>query len=73
MIPFSLKLGHFSKMIVYIDLLRRLTATITFSKQQQKTQQAFKKMFLSPKQSMGIFTILVITTWSLKFNTLSPF
>lgn len=71
MIPFTLKLGHFSKMIVYTDLLRQLTTTITISKQQQKTQQAFKQMFLSLKQSVGIFIILVITTWSLKFNTIS--
>lgn len=38
MVPFSLKLGHFSKMIVYIDLLRQLTTTITMAKQQNTSR-----------------------------------
>lgn len=39
-VPFSLKLGCFSKMIVCTDLLRQLATNITAAKQ-EKTQQAF--------------------------------
>lgn len=41
MVPFSLKLGHFSKMIMYTDLLRHFTITITTTKQQQKPIRPF--------------------------------
>ena len=35
MVLFSMKLGHFSKMIVYTDLLRQLTTTIITATQQK--------------------------------------
>lgn len=60
MVPFNLKLGHFSKMIMYTDLFKQLTITITTVKQQQKIHQDFSnRCYCSLKQNMGIFTILV--------------